>query len=141
MQIKDYCTKNVQYVTPETSVVEVARLMQKHDCGSILVEEDEKLTGVITDRDIVLRCVAQNKDPEEMRAEECQTEKVLYCYETDEPKDIIENMAENKVRRMVVLDNDENKKLVGIISFGDLSAICEDNEAVGEAMEKIRKAA
>lgn len=140
MQIKEKYTTNVQYVSPDTPLIEVAKLMEKHDCGSVLVEENDKLIGVITDRDIVVRCVAQNKVPAEMTAGECKTPKILYCFETDEAEDVLQNMAENKVRRMPVLDNEQDKNLVGIISFGDLSAICENKGASGEAMERIRKA-
>ena len=141
MQVKEKCTRNVQRVTPDTSITEVAKLMEDHDCGSILVYENDKLTGVITDRDIVLRCIAKEKSPENMTAKECQTPEVLYCYETDEAEGVLENMADNKVRRMVVLNNANEKKLVGIVSFGDLSAICENKEVSGEAMEEIRNAA
>jgi CBS domain-containing protein len=139
MQIKENYTKNVQYVSPDTPLTNVAKLMEEHDCGSILVGENEKLAGVITDRDIVVRCVAKDKAPAEMTAGECKTPKILYCFETDEAEEVLKNMAENKVRRMPVLDNEQNKRLVGVISFGDLSAICENKQASGEAMEKIRE--
>jgi len=141
MQVKNICTKNVQRVTPDQSLVEVARRMEEFGCGSILVYENDKLTGVITDRDIVLRCVAKDKEPKDMTAKECQTPQVLYCYEEEQAEDVLDNMADNKVRRMVVLDNEDNKNLVGIISFGDLSAAVKNKEVSGEAMEKIRNAA
>lgn len=140
MQIKEKYTKNVQYVSPDTPLTQVAKLMEEHDCGSVLVAENEKLAGVITDRDIVVRCVAQSKAPTEMTAGECKTPEILYCFETDEAEDVLKNMAKNKVRRMPVLNNEQNKKLMGIISLGDVSAICENKEASGEAMERIRKA-
>lgn len=141
MQIKDKFPTEVKYVSPSTPLNEVAALMEQHDCGSILVAKDEKLTGVVTDRDIVLRCLAQGKDPANMTAGDCQTPEVLYCFETDEAEDILRNMADNKVRRLPVLDNAENKKLIGIISFGDVSTICSNKELCGEAMKEIRKAA
>jgi len=141
MSIKDICTENVKYVDPDTSLTEVARLMAELDCGSILVAENDRLTGVITDRDIVLRCVAKSENPDSMTADQCKTPSVLYCYENDEVEDILKNMADNKIRRLPVLNNDEDKKLVGIVSFGDLSAACERKEVSGEAMEKIRRAA
>lgn len=137
MMIRNIFTKDVQYVAPDTPLNEVARLMEEHDCGSILVGEGEKLTGMITDRDIVLRCVAKSQNPSSMTAGQCQTPEVLYCYEDDETEDVLENMAENKVRRIVVLNNKQDKKLVGIVSFGDLSAACEDKEASGKAMDNI----
>lgn len=141
MIVKNICTRDVQYVAPDTPLSEVARLMEEHDCGSILVGEGDKLTGVITDRDIALRCVAKSQDPATMTAEQCQTPEVLYCFENDKVEDVLQNMAENKVRRMVVLDNQQDKNLVGIVSFGDLSVACENKEVPGEAMEQIRRAA
>lgn len=137
MTIKEICTKDVEYVAPDTPLNEVARLMEKHDCGSILVGEGERLTGIITDRDIVLRCIAKEQDPAKMTAGQCQTPEVLYCYEDDEAEDVLQNMADNKVRRMVVLNNKKDKKLMGIVSFGDLSIACKNKEDSGEAMEDI----
>lgn len=141
MSIKDVCTQDVEYVDPDTPLTKIARLMAERDCGSILVAENDRLTGVITDRDIVLRCVAKSGNPDNMTADQCKTPEVLYCYEHDEIEDVLKNMADNKVRRMPVLNNDEDKKLIGIVSFGDLSAACDRKEISGEAMEKIRRAA
>lgn len=139
--IKDFCTRNVQYVDPGKTLTDVAKLMNKHDCGTVLVAENDKLTGVITDRDIVLRCVAESMDPMSMTAEQCQSPGVLYCYEEDKAEDILRNMAKNKVRRLAVLDNKSDKNLVGVVSFGDLAAACKNKELTGEAMKEIRKAA
>lgn len=141
MQIKDICTKDVIYVNPDTSLADVARHMKDKDCGSILVGENEKLTGVITDRDIVLRCVAEGKDPANMNADECKTPEVLYCSQDDNAEDVLQNMAENKVRRMVVLNNLRDKEMVGIVSFGDCSAACNNKEVAGETMRDIYQAA
>lgn len=141
MLIKDIQRENVQYVDPETPLTEVAQLMKKHDCGSILVGEDDKLSGVVTDRDIVMRCIAESANPASMTAGECQTPEVLYCYETSDVEDVLHNMAETKVRRMPVLDSPDSKQLVGIVSFGDLAAACEHKEVAGKTMEEIRQAA
>lgn len=138
MSIKDCCTKNVQYVGPETSLRDIAKLMKAHDCGSILIGENDKLSGVVTDRDIVVRALADNYDSDTTKAGEIMTAEVLYCFEDDSKEDILMNMAENGVRRMPVVNNDKN--LIGIVSFGDLSAACDNKEAAGEAMKKIRLA-
>lgn len=140
MQINDVMTKDVKYVDPKTSVKEVAELMKKHDCGSIPVAKDDKLVGMITDRDIVLRCIAaQGDEGLSMTAEKCMSPRILYCYSTDKLEDVLENMGQNAIKRLPVLDS--NKKLAGIVSFGDLSAACEDKSLSGNAMEKIREAA
>lgn len=139
--IRNYISRDVQYVDPDQPLTDVARLMREFDCGTILVAKDDRLAGVITDRDIVLRCVAESMDPTVMTADQCKTPDILYCFEDDDVEETLENLADNKVRRLVVLDNPENKNMVGIISFGDLTAACKNKALSGQAMEEIRKAA
>jgi CBS domain-containing protein len=119
MQIKEIMSKKVEMVSPETLLHEVAQKMQKRDCGSVLVAKDDRLVGVITDRDLALRCVAESQHPAETVAEQVMTKEMLYCYDTDEMEDVALNMTNNKVRRLPVLDKD--KRLVGIVSLGDLA--------------------
>lgn len=139
MPLRNCITSDVQHANPDTLIVDVAKRMKDYDCGSILVSENDKLIGVITDRDIVLRCIADSQDPVAMTAQQCMSPEILYCYETAEPEDVLKNMADNGVRRMPVVDADKN--LVGIVSFGDLAEACDDKKAAGEAMEQIKMAA
>ncbi len=120
MNIKDIMSKNVQIVPPETFLHEVAKKMRQSDCGSVLVAKDDRLLGVVTDRDLALRCVAESHYPEKTTAEQVMTKDILYCLDTDAFEDVALNMTRNKVRRMPVLDKD--KRLVGIVSLGDLAA-------------------
>lgn len=120
MNIRTIMSKNVQIVAPDTLLHEVAKKMQQNDCGSILVAKDDRLLGIITDRDMALRCVAQSHYPAETKAESIMTKEILYCFDTDTFEDVAINMTKNKVRRMPVLDKD--KRLVGIVSLGDLAA-------------------
>lgn len=126
MKIKDIMSKNVQIVEPSALLSEVAQKMQKNDCGSVLVGKDDKLVGVITDRDLALRCVAESHHPAQIKAEQVMTKQILYCRDTDEIEDIALNMTKNKVRRLPVLDKD--KRMVGIISLGDLAAHSKDTD-------------
>ena len=139
MKIQDVLSPDVQYVPPETSVCDIAKLMKTHDCGSILVGENDKLTGIITDRDITLRCVAESKDAETMTAAECMSPGVLYCHDTDVVEDVMRNMGEQGVRRMPVVNKD--KRLVGIVSLADLAIACEDKGLCGETIKHVREAA
>lgn len=139
MKIKDTLSENVQFVDPDAPLIEVAQLMKDYDCGSIPVAENEKLIGMITDRDIILRCISDGRDPATMTARECMTSGILYCYENDTVEDVLENMGSQAVKRLPVVN--KGKRLVGIVSFGDLSAACVDKSCSGEAMEKIREAA
>lgn len=119
MKIKDIMSREVEIVTPETPLNEVARKMQTSDCGSVLVGKDDRLVGMITDRDLALRCVAASHDPVSTTAEQVMTKQILYCYDTDSLEDVALDMTKSKVRRLPVLDQD--KRLVGIISLGDLA--------------------
>lgn len=125
MKIKDIMSKNVVIVAPETLLDEVAKKMQQSDCGCVLVGEDDRLVGVITDRDLALRCVAKSHDPAGTKAEKVMTKQILYCRDTDQMEDVALNMTKNKVRRLPVLDKD--KRLVGIISLGDMATHSTDH--------------
>ncbi|MCB9980379.1 MAG: CBS domain-containing protein [Rhodospirillales bacterium] len=125
MKITDIMSKNVEVVSPNALLNEVARKMQQSDCGSVLVGKDDRLVGVITDRDLALRCVAESHDPTETKAEQVMTKQILYCRDTDEMEDVALNMTKNKVRRLPVLDKE--KRLVGIISLGDMAAHSTDH--------------
>lgn len=120
MKIKDIMSKNIEIVAPDTLLHEVAKKMQSSDCGSVLVGKDDRLVGVITDRDLALRCVAESHHPAETTAEQVMTKEILYCRDTDSLEDVALDMTKNKVRRLPVLDKD--KRLVGIVSLGDLAA-------------------
>lgn len=119
MNIKEMMNTTVEIVSPETLLHDVAKKMQSSDCGSVLVGKDDRLVGVITDRDLALRCVAESHYPAETKAEQVMTKEILYCRDTDTFEEVALNMTENKIRRLPVLDKD--KKLIGIISLGDLA--------------------
>lgn len=132
MKIVDIMSRDVLVISPDTLLHEVARKMQQRDCGSILVAKDDRLLGVITDRDLALRCVAESHHPAETKAEQVMTKEILYCRDTDEPEDVALNMTKNKVRRLPVLDKD--KRLVGIVSLGDLAVNSTDHVVCGRAL-------
>lgn len=137
MKIKDIMSTHVEIVTPDALLHEVARKMQASDCGSVLVGKDDRLLGIITDRDLALRCVAESHNPAETKAEQVMTKEILYCRDTDKMEDVALNMTKNKVRRLPVLD--ENKKLVGIVSLGDLAVHSSDehHRICGKALGQI----
>ncbi len=93
--------------------------MMHRDCGCIIVAKDDRLVGVITDRDIAVRCVAEGHHPSETTAEQVMSPEILYCRDTDTADDVTKNMGENQVRRLAVLDAD--KRLVGLVTLGDLA--------------------
>jgi len=131
-KLRDIMSKDLVTVTPDTSVQEVARLMKEHDIGNVLVTEGDRLTGIVTDRDIVVRCLAEGGDfKSDVRNVMTENPRTL-----SPDTDVIEAaqmMAAEKVRRLPVV---ENGKPVGIVSLGDL-AVRSGTSADEQALESI----
>jgi CBS domain-containing protein len=119
MQIKDIMTSEVDLVNPETSVRAVAQKMRDDDVGAVPVAENGRLVGMVTDRDIVLRAVAEGGDMDSYTARQVMSSDVLYCFEDQFVEEVLRNMKENQVRRLPVVNRD--KHLVGMVSLGDLA--------------------
>ena len=132
MKIKDVMTRDVSFVTPETPVAEVARRMRDQDIGVVPVVENDRMIGMITDRDIAVRCVASG-NVEGTTARMAMSPGVLYCYDDQSVNEILENMAGEQVRRMPVVNRD--KRLVGVVSIGDLSQ--KSQRKAGESLKEI----
>jgi CBS domain-containing protein len=111
--------KGVVWVSPETSLLEIAHMMQQQDIGSVPVGENDRLIGMVTDRDIVCRGVANGKDIAELTARDVMTKGIAYCKEENDIEEALELMEKHKIRRLPVID--ENKRMVGILSLGDIS--------------------
>ena len=133
MKIKDVMTPDVRFVTPDTPVSEIARQMRDEDIGVVPVAENDRLIGMVTDRDIVVRCVPEG-NLEAATARMAMSPRVLYCYDDQSVNEILENMAEEQIRRMPVVNRD--KRLVGLVSLGDLS-LAGKRKAAGEALQDI----
>jgi CBS domain-containing protein len=119
MQVGKVMTERVSWVDPDTTIPEIARRMRSEDIGSVPVAENDRLVGMVTDRDIVVRIVAEGGDTETATAKQVMSPNVLYCYEDETVADVLKNMGDNQVRRLPVLNRD--KRLVGVVSLGDLS--------------------
>jgi len=118
MRVSEVMTPGVRVVSPDQTISEAARLMAEIDVGSLPVGEDERLVGMITDRDIAVRAVAEQKPPT-TKVREVMSQEVLYCFDDQDLDDIAQNMSDVKVRRLPVVDRE--KRLVGIVSIGDLA--------------------
>jgi CBS domain-containing protein len=130
MLISDVMTSDVHLASPDQTIREAARMMAECDCGALPVREDDRLVGMITDRDIAVRAVAAGKSPD-TRVRDIMSREVLYCYEEEELEDVVNNMADIQVRRLPVLDG--KKRLVGIVSLCDI-AMADGPEASGQAL-------
>lgn len=132
--VSDVMSKDFKFVTPETTVQEAAQAMRDKDIGFIPVGENDRLIGMITDRDIALRSTAEGQSPAETAVRDVMTAKTYYCYDDQSVQEICENMAEIKVRRLPVVNRD--KRLVGIVSLGDVSQAAH-RATTGDALQEI----
>jgi CBS domain-containing protein len=131
MKVKETMTTNVRIANPDQTIREAAQAMAEVDSGVLPVGENDRLVGMITDRDIAVRGVGQGKGPD-TRVRDVMTDHVDYCFEDQDVDEVTKNMADIKVRRLPVLNRD--KRLVGIISLGDLAQSGEapTDKALGE---------
>jgi CBS domain-containing protein len=112
-------TREVRVASPGQSIREVAKIMGEIDAGVLPVGDNDRLVGMITDRDIAIRAVAQGKGPETPVREIMSTEKVLYCYDDEDLAQVAQNMGEQQERRLPVVNRE--KRLVGIVSLADVA--------------------
>jgi len=131
MKIRDVMTRDVELIGPESTIQHAASRMAEADIGLLPVGEGDRLIGMVTDRDIAIRGVANGKNPTKTKVRDVMTEKVLYCFEDDEAELAAESMSELQIRRMPVVDAD--KRLIGVVSLADL-ALKHDTGKAGEAL-------
>ena len=132
MQIKDVMSNSCDWVAPESTLADAAQTMKAKDVGFLPVGENDRLIGVITDRDITLRAVAGNMDAT-TQIRDVMTPKVFYCFDDQAVDEICTNMSDVKVRRLPVVNRD--KRLVGTVSLGDLSQA--QTQQSGETLQSI----
>jgi CBS domain-containing protein len=124
---------DVRIANPNQPIRDAARLMAQIDTGVLPVGENDRLVGMITDRDIAIRAVAAGKGPD-TPVREIMSHEVKYCFEDDDVEEVAQNMADLKVRRLPVLNRD--KRLTGIVSLGDI-ALADDGGSAGLALSGI----
>lgn len=135
MTLKDIMTSQVEVVAPQSNLIECARMMKNIDTGCLPVCENDRLVGMITDRDIVVRCLAEDKDAKTCLVREAMTPGVVYCFEDQSIQEAARIMEVKQIRRLLVLDR--NKRLVGICSLGDIAAKTGNEDLSGEVLEKV----
>ncbi|HZT18433.1 MAG TPA: CBS domain-containing protein [Dongiaceae bacterium] len=133
-KIRDVMTEGVELIEPDASLTEAAARMAESDVGILPVGENDRLVGVVTDRDVVVRGIAQGSDPSQTKIRDVMTQRVLYCYEDQEAGEAADDMANQQVRRMPVVDRD--KRLVGMISLADIARKHDAGKA-GKALREV----
>ena len=135
MDVSQVMTRNVECIGPDSSLTAAALKMKQLDIGPLPVcGEEDRLVGMITDRDIVIRAVADGRDMAKTKVQDVMTPEVEYVLEDQPVEEAARIMREKQIRRLVVLDH--KHRLVGILSLGDL-AVDGEEEMVGEALEGI----
>jgi CBS domain-containing protein len=135
MKVKHVMTSEVVVASPDDPISEAARRMAEFDMGALPVGENDRLVGVITDRDIALRAVARRLPPE-TKVREVMSREVLYCFDEEDVEHVARNMADQQIRRLPVVNRD--KRLVGIVSLADLARSAKARTA-GEAVAGISR--
>lgn len=133
-KIKDIMSHTVDVIHPNANLLQAANKMKKHNVGVLPVCDGERLKGMLTDRDIVVRGLADRRDLETMRVAEIMSGGVYYCYEDEDITDASEIMQERKVRRLVVLNR--SKRLVGLLSLEDLALESRSGDIIKKTLQK-----
>jgi len=139
MLVKEFMTEGVECVHPGATMQHAAERMKELDIGALPVCEDDRLVGMITDRDITVRATAENRDPGQTCVRDLMTPNVRFCFEDDPAREAAHKMEHHQVRRLVVLDHD--KRLRGIVSLGDLAVKTRDEELSGETLRHVSEPA
>ena len=139
MQLREIMSHQVETVPPECSLKEAAQQMKSLDVGSLPVCRNDKLIGVITDRDIAIRAVAKGQDPNTSTVNDAMTGECIFCYEDDDVENAVKMMEARQIRRLPVLDR--SKHLVGIISLGDLATRWGNDKLSGEVLGQVSQQA
>lgn len=140
MKVRDVMTKGVECVRPDDSIKDAARKMKDMDVGPMPVcGDDGKLAGMVTDRDIAVRAVAEGKDPMTCRVKDVMTPDVFWCFDDQDVSEASKMMKDKQVRRLVVLSRE--KRMVGIVSLGDLAVETGDKNMAGSTLKEVSEPA
>lgn len=123
MKVSDVMTQEVEFIQPDETLLDCAKKMRDLDCGFLPIgrTSEGRLQGVITDRDLVIRGIAEGMNPSKATVEQIETKRVLYCFEGDDLESAADSMHDQQVSRLIVLNNPEEKRMQGVVSLGDLT--------------------
>ena len=134
MKVKEAMHNGVEWAAPQTPIPEIARRMRDLDIGAIPIGEDDRLVGMVTDRDIACRAVANGADLGTLTARDVMSKGIFYCRDSEELEDALRIMEQKQVRRLPVIN--DQKRMVGILSLGDI-ADATPHELSGEVVAAV----
>ena len=135
MQVKEVMTPNVEVIHPDSTLQDAAEKMKTLDVGPLPVCEGDRVVGMITDRDVTVRAVAEGYDPWTTPVRQAMTPEVISCYEDQDVAEAARLMKDKQVRRLLVLSRDQ--RLVGLVSLGDLAVGLGDEQISSETLERV----
>jgi CBS domain-containing protein len=139
MKVSEIMSRNVECIFPDTSIKEAAEKMRSLDVGFLPVCQEDKVIGVLTDRDIAIRHVADGQNPYRVKARDIMTPNVLYSYEDQDVEEVARYMQEYEIRRVIIVDRTDH--LAGVVSLGDLAQAAGEESLAGETLKDIAEAA
>lgn len=139
MKVNQIMTKDVECISPDATLKEAASRMKSLNIGFLPVCDKDQPVGVITDRDLTIRALAEGRDVKKTKAKDVMTEDVFYCFDDQEAEECASYMSEKEVRRILILNRDN--KLVGVISLGDLAQAKIEEKVAAETLRNISEAA
>ena len=137
MKIKDIMTARVEVLRTNNSLREAAEKMRAVDVGSLPVLDSDRVVGIVTDRDIIIRGTAEGRDPNTTTVQDVMTRDIYHCFPDDDVKEAVKRMSEKKVRRLLVMNKDD--RLVGIASLSDLAVENVDAKLAREVLVEVSK--
>ena len=135
MHVNQIMTRDVTVIPPDISLRDAARKMKELDVGILPAAENDRLIGMITDRDITVRAVAEGRDPNTPRVADAMSPRILYCFDDQDVEEAAQIMESEQIRRLPVVDRD--KRLVGIISLGDIATRGQYQHLAGEVAKEV----
>jgi len=120
VKVKDIMHRGASWIDPDAPITDLASRMRQNDIGALPIGENDKLIGIVTDRDIVVRGLSGEADPLQLTARDIMSKPLIYCHANEEVEDAIRIMERKQIRRLPVID--EHRRMVGMLSLGDVAA-------------------
>lgn len=137
MKLRDMMTSKIEDIPADATLMQAAAKMKLLDIGAIPVRENDRLVGMITDRDIAVRAVAEGRDPKKTPVREAMSRDLCFCYEDEGVESVAKLMKEKQIRRLPVFDRTE--RAIGMVSLGDLAVRNHDDRLSGEVLERVSR--
>jgi len=139
MKVSEIMTTDFELIDSTSYLIDAARKMKSLNVGFLPVREGTRLIGLLTDRDIVIRGLAEGRDSRSTQVKDVISSDIIYCYEDDSIEDAARLMEDNQVRRLIVVDHDQTP--VGILSIGDIAVRSGQDELAAEVLERVSEPA